>query len=273
MQNLILFLRKYNHFFLFILLEIFCFYAIFRFNTYHNSVLLNASNSVSGSILQSQEDVLQYLSLEKENERLLMKSAQDYTWADENKIMIGSDTFVVTDTTGVPLYSFIPAKVLEKTIRKRSNYFIINRGRKHGVAKDMGVVSQDGVVGIVVNSTQNFSTVMPLLHEEFSLTPRIRNEEQYGKLFWEGPDPRYAKIDRVSKHIPLTRGMEVRTSLFSRYFPPNYMVGRIIKLKEQHNSSYWDIRVKLSTDFMNVRSVYVVKNNFKLEVDSLRQAQ
>lgn len=269
MQNLILFLRRYQHFFLFVLLEVVSFYAIFRFNNYHQSILFNASNGISGRILQAEADVTEYLSLRKENERLLAGHAQAMGQMEYNRFTLSGDTFAVTDTAGIPVYSFVPARVMNKTIHKRNNYFTINRGTSHGVYENMGVVSQDGVVGIVVNASSNFSTVMTVLHEEFSLTPRINNEEQFGRLYWPGPNPQTAFIERISKHIPLSKGMEVRSSLFSKYFPPDYLVGHIASVKEIPNSTYWDIRVKLSTDFANVRSVYVVRNIYHLELDSL----
>ena len=271
MQNLLLFLRRYQHVFLFILLEVVCVYAIFSYNVYHQSILLNASNSVSGSILQSRNNVVQYLSLKKENDRLLGENASGYDQSESYQFIFSGDTFVYKDTSEVPVFSFIPARVMNKTVHKRQNYFTINRGVNQGVRENMGVVSQDGVVGIIVNTSNNFSTVMTLLHEDFSLTPRINNEEQFGRLYWTGPDPKEASIDRISKHIDLSTGMEVRSSLFSKYFPPDYKVGYISSLRERPNSTYWDVKVDLSTDFANVRSVYVVRNIFHQELDSLYQ--
>ena len=52
MRNLIDFIVKYNHWLLFVLLEVLSLWLLFRFNNYQGSVFFTSANRVVGSVYE-----------------------------------------------------------------------------------------------------------------------------------------------------------------------------------------------------------------------------
>lgn len=267
MQNVLRFIRKYYQIFLFIILEIISFTALIRFNVYQRATFLTTSNSVSGYILSQKAEALAYFNLKDENELLRDQFGtnlnQNITHAYG---VFSTDTFLVKDSSGVPWFSFIPAKVINNSIDKRRNYITITAGKKQGIRKNMGVVSSQGVVGIVVHVSDNFALVMSLLHDQFKLKPKIAGSNYFGELVWDGEDPTTAKIDKISRHYSVLKNQKVVTSSFSHLFPENVPVGIISKVSKNIRKPFSDIEVKLATDFGNLSAVYVVEHKYRSEI-------
>jgi rod shape-determining protein MreC len=270
MQNLIRFIKKYYHLLLFAILEIIALTALIKFNHYQQAIFFSTANSVSGELLQKKADALSYLSLKEENDRLLGVTNRYFNDSiNNNFIVFSSDTFLMKDSSRLPWFSFIPAKVINNYTHKKRNYLTIAGGTKQGIGRNMGVVSQDGVVGIVVDVSENFALVMSLLHDQFKLKPKISDNGYFGELSWDGEDPTIAKIEKISRHYPIKKGQAVVTSAYSRLFPANVPVGTISEVKKYVKKPFADISVKLSTQFGKVQSVYVVKNIYRKEIVEL----
>jgi rod shape-determining protein MreC len=273
MQNFFLFLRKYYHLFLFIILELIALTALVKFNHYQNAVFYSTANEVSGYLYQKKSDALSYLSLKEENKRLLNNTAVFMNDSlDNHFMMFGTDSFLMNDTMKRPWFSFYAAEVINNTVHRKRNYLTINKGFAHGIEKHMGVISQDGVVGIVIDVSKNFALVMSVLHDQFQVSPEIAGSNYFGKLKWDGMDPRMANIDEISRYYPVEKGQRVVTSNFgSTKFPRNIPIGIVESVKKSTKKPFATIRVKLATDFGRVRSVYVIKNIFKQELQQLEE--
>ena len=71
MQQILNFLIKHNHWFLFILLEGISFVLLFSFNRYQNAAMFTSTNEVAGNIYSFMSDVDGYFGLSDENESLV----------------------------------------------------------------------------------------------------------------------------------------------------------------------------------------------------------
>ncbi len=267
MQNVLRFIRKYYQIFLFVILEIISFTALIRFNVYHRATFLTTSNSVSGYILNQKAEALGYFNLKDQNE-LLRK--QFNTLLNQNLThsygVFGKDTFLVKDSAGIPWFSFIPAKVINNSVDKRRNYITITAGSKQGIRKNMGVISNQGVVGIVVHVSDNFALVMSMLHDQFKLKPKISGNNYFGELVWNGENPTVAKIDKISRHYTVLKNQKVVTSSYSHLFPENVPVGTVRKVVKNIRKPFSEIEVELATDFGNLSAVYVVDHKYRSEI-------
>lgn len=272
MQNLLRFIRKYYHIFLFVILEIIALSSLIRFNFYHQAVFLTTANQSSGYVLSKKAETLSYFALKQENERLHLQNTTRLNDSfNAGFSILGKDTFMIRDSSQQPWFSFIPSKVINNSIHKNRNYLTITGGKKQGIHKNMGVISQDGVVGIVVDVSDNFALVMSLLHDQFKLKPKIAENNYFGELVWNGDDPVFAHIDKISRHYPIRKGQKVVTSSYSHLFPANIPVGVVYEVKKYLKKPFSDIKVKLATDFGNVQSVYVVRHIFRSEITELEE--
>lgn len=135
----------------------------------------------------------------------------------------------------------------------------------HGVQPDMGVITPDGVVGIVVNVSKNFSVAMSLLHSDMLVSAKIKKNDQLGSLRWEGVNHRKASMTYLPPHLGLSVGDSIVTSGFSTVFPENIFVGTIHDWEIRRGDSFFTAEIELALDFNRLTHVFIVKNLMKEE--------
>jgi rod shape-determining protein MreC len=215
------------------------------------------------------------LGLRKENEYLKNENVQLRQQLNQKHPQrYQSHDTVFRDTslpqTQQPTYTYMPAEVVRNTTNKRDNYFYINQGTKHGIETGMAVLSPNGVAGVVVTTSTNFSRVMSILHSDFELTPFIPalNLRQ-GVVKWEGTDARFGYLKEVNRTEDVKKGQWILSSNYSSIFPPNIPVGRVIATSKPLQQQYRQIKIVFATDFHRLHYVYCVKNHAKAEIDAL----
>ena len=264
MRNLFALLWKNQFFILFLLLMSISLYLLTRSYSYHGSIAHNTSSDLSGGLFSSYSDITDYLSLKDENELL----------ASENAILKNmlSSSFLQTDTQYVyrdSLYKYIPVKVVSSSVSKSNNYIVVNKGSKHGIHKEMGVVSTTGISGIVVGVSLNYSTIMSMLNPKMRISARIKNSGQLVNVIWDNSDYLYGTVIDIPSHIKLNKGDSIVTSGNSLIFPEGIMVGEIESHETNDNKNLSTAQLLFSTDFNGVQHLFVIENIMKPEQDSL----
>lgn len=278
MRNLLDFLIKYHHWFVFILLEVISGVLLFRYNSYQNSVWLSSANVVTGKIYEIESSFTSYLSLKKANEQLTMRNFYQERQLDQLRRLYAEAT---KDTSAMERegleflnqYQVIPAKVVENSLHKTDNLMTIDKGRADGVEKDMGVACGNGVVGVVYLVSEHYAVVIPVLNVSSSrISCTIRNRGYFGYLHWDGVDPSIAYVEDVPRHAKFKLGEWVVTSGFSSIFPSGVLVGQIEQVYNSTDGLSYKLKVRLSTDFGNLRDVCVISDKSIAERALLMQA-
>jgi len=135
---------------------------------------------------------------------------------------------------------------------------MLNAGSADGVTRQCGVVCNEGIVGIVLDVSEHFSTVISILNSNSKISVKIDSSNNAGTLFWNGVSPLYGQIDDINKHVKVEEGQSISTSGLSYIFPRNIKIGTVKETKIVSNSN--NITVKLATPFETLYKVYVVKN-------------
>src|ERR1700753_527577 len=157
MRNLLVFISKYNAFFLFVIFEICALVIYIKYNSFQKASFINSANQVTGGLYARASELSGYLSLNEVNDSLARENAR---LRNQLKSAFYVDTIgkhKVTDTVYKQQYEYIDAQVLNNSITRRSNYITINKGRKAGIAKGYGVICPSGVVGKVIAVDENMS--------------------------------------------------------------------------------------------------------------------
>lgn len=269
MRSLILFIWKHHFFFLFLLLECICFYFIFKHNYYQRAAFVHSANKVSGSIFNAQSAITEYFHLKEDNLLLVEENARLRSLSKSSYLPFSQRSQVVNDTIYRQKYEYISAKVVNNSTNRRNNYLTLDRGSSLGVKPDMAVISSKGVVGIVANVSENFSSVMSLLHKDTRISAKIKKDGSFGPLFWEGEDYRYATLTDIPTHVPLLKGDTIVTSAYSLTFPEGILIGTVESFEIRSGSPFYTVKVNLSTDFKKVSYVYVINNIMKEEQENL----
>jgi rod shape-determining protein MreC len=171
----------------------------------------------------------------------------------------------VTDS----LYRFISARVINNSVDKQDNYITLNKGRKHGVKPDQGIVNSDGVVGVVIHVSESFSLGFSLLNKRWGASAKLKKSGTFGPLAWDGSDSRYASLTGIPFHVELAVGDTVVTSSYSSVFPEGIMIGTVNSIVMPPDDNYYQIQVELAVDFRALSYVDVVENLKKDELKAL----
>ena len=166
-------------------------------------------------------------------------------------------------------FNFISANVINNSINNVNNYLIIDKGRNDGVKKDMGVISEKGVVGKIVNVTDNYSSVMSMLNSYSVVSTRFADNQHIANVCWGNFDYRYGTVKDIPLHIVLEKGDTLVTSGFSNIYPADIMVGTIEEMLDADSKDFNVAKLKFSTNFSTLRHVFVIENLHQTEIDSL----
>ena len=269
MRNLLNLFTRYHFFFLFLLLETIAIVMVARNHQYQRSVVVHSANRLSGFFHGIHTSVSEYFALKQQNELLTAQNNRMLHQTPFSYLKTDRQVFVYRDTLYQQQYSYINARVINNSVNRRNNFLTLNKGRRHGIEPDLGVITPNGVVGIVKNVSQNFSSVISFLHRDTNISVRLKKNDHLGTLQWNGEDYRVATLLYIPTHVELSPGDTVITSGFSTIFPPDILIGSISHFEIQPGDNYFTVQVELAQDFNKLTYVHVVKNLFREEQEAL----
>lgn len=231
--------------------------------------MVRVGNSISGSCYGAVNSVGDYFGLRSENDILAKENAQLRARLESSYISYNTKEFTKNDTVYKQSYSYTEAKVVKSSWNQQNNYIMINKGRRQGIQPDQAVISPQGIVGVVVNTTDNFATIMPVLHTNSRNSVKISRINTNGSLIWKGGDFRYATLIDIPTTHKLYRNDTIVTSGIANDFPEGVMVGFVEQASTADGSGFYTIKVRLATEFTKLDHVYIIDNHFKAEQDTL----
>lgn len=277
MSTLLQLLTRLGSFFIFLFLEGICIYLVVRYNEGQERIFINSTNIIAGKLTEQSDRLHRFFSLSTENTRLLAENArlraQIASAQYPDQLQRDSAIVLSPDSLVLQQYTFTGAEVVGNSVTLRNNMITLNRGSRHGIRPKMGVITENGVVGIVRQVGRHFSSVMSILHAQSRISARIRGERYFGSLVWQGPDHRFIALEDVPKYAQIAVGDTIETSGYSELFPAEILIGTIAAYSLPPGESNYKISVKLTADLARVQYVYVVNNLFQPELDSLLQAK
>lgn len=277
MRNIFLFIRRYFNFIFFLLLQGFCIYLIVHYNKYHNAIASVHMNEITGRINEQYNKVDYYLQLKKTNQQLVKDNERLRNLMKVNfetpdtatKIVIDSIPY---DTLGNHRkWIYQAAKVVSNSISTQNNFIVLGRGAAQQLKKDMGVIdSNNGVVGIVTDVSENYAVVMSLLHKDSKINALLKNDPQGGgTIIWDGKEPNYLSMINVRKSVKVAKGDTVFTSGITTTFPYGLMIGTVEQVEPEKSTNNYIIKVKSTANFYNLQFVYAIDNYQREEINKL----
>lgn len=271
MRNLLLFLQRHYVFVSFLILFAISFFILVNFNRYQRSAFIHSANVVTGNIYKVSAGISSYFNLRIENEALHQENSQLKSLMREMYYVDTISAVYVNDSFYRQRYEYIPARVINNSIDKKYNYITLDKGSIHGVQRNQGVICSDGVVGVVVKVSERFSTVMSVLNRKTSIPPKVDSMVYYGSIKWDGGSYQTVQLTEINQFAPVQIGQKVYTSGYSGHYPESIPIGTIERINLKEGSNFYDIDVKLSTDFSRLTSVYIVQNLFKEQIFDLEE--
>lgn len=270
MGNLLRFLLRYQVLLLFVLLEIFSIVLLVNNTFFQRAKVVRYTSDVVKVVNGHITSFTQYLHLRDINTSLAEENARL-----KNKLdwYVSRDTLILgnkKDSTRGLSYSYAKAEVANNSTNKQHNYITLDKGAVDGIKPEMGVVTSDGVVGVVLSTSKNYSTVVSMLNLNFRVSARLNRTGYFGSLAWDGKDYQHMVLSDIPQHAKIKMGDSVETSGYSSIFPPGIFIGLVESFKVQ-GGNFLQLRVKLKNDFKKLRYVEVVTSYKKAEIDKIEK--
>lgn len=276
MRNIFLFIGRYFTFLAFLIFQVLALSFLFRYNKYHRAVGLGITSELSGWMNSKYSNIDQYFHLKQESDRI--------HHINDSLINLLKSNFLKPDTANVFQEDSIPydtlgnrrrylwrdAEVVSNSVNFERNYIQINRGSKQGIRDNMAVLNSDlSLVGIVVNTSENFSQVMSLLHVKNNVNAIMKRSRNAGTIGWDGKSPLILTMTGVPKSDSIAKGDTVLTGTYSLSFPPLRMIGTVSSIIRDNSSSFYVLQIKPTANFQNLQHVFVVENLQGIEQEKL----
>lgn len=271
MRYFFLLLKRSRVLLFFLLLESVAFAWIVNKRSYQRSQFLNATTEIKGNLEGLAASTKAYLNLKEENAQLARENMRLRQSLDQSLIFqnFGADT--IKTLTYQQRYTYVDAQVISSSHSKIENYLLINKGRLSGLETNMGVIGPAGIVGVISNVSQHFSRVIPIINPNLRVSAELVKEGFFGPLRWSGKNYRESSIEDIPPYANVESGDSVITDGRSSFFPRGIPIGIVKSTSLQSDQNFYKVQVELSTDFSKLRNVYVVKDMWMNELDSLMQ--
>lgn len=278
MRNLFNFIIRNSWWLLAILLIVFSFYLVVSRNSYQRSVYLSSANRIVGELYRLSGKVTSYFYMQKNNEELLAQNAKLQnelqalkSYLDDLALdSVHTNVFVV-DSMLFTRFRFIPANVTNVSFFGSNNYITLDKGLQDGVRTDMGVISQTGIVGVILAASDHFSVVIPIVNPKFRLSGKRKDSENSGSIVWDGNNLRYAQLEQLPTHETCKEGDTVVTS-FSRIFPKDMVIGYVAGVGKSADAHFNAFKIRLATDFYSLRNVLIIEDRYYKEEQTLEES-
>ncbi|MEP2026474.1 MAG: rod shape-determining protein MreC [Reichenbachiella sp.] len=265
MERLFQFLYKYRTFILLVVLEGICFWIIVNSNNYQGAKYFTSANRLVASITSTSDQVGDYFNLADQNNKLAEENAKL-----RQQLLDLSDSIYMASFLLDSSHLGIKAKVIDNSLFYRNNYLTLNKGSDHGIRSGMGVVGPDGIVGQVLNVSKNYSTVISVLHGKSMISAQHMSTGTLCSIVWKGEDPLYADLEFLPRHISIAPGDLISTSGFNSIYPEDEVIGIVSEVNLEDDATFYEVKVKLSTNFYTLTHVYLLNLTGQEEIDSLK---
>lgn len=268
MRNLFQLIYRYHVFLIFLLLFVLSISLLVSHNRYHRAMFLGSTNNVIGQIYSKRSELADYLKLRQMNDSLAKENAMLRGMDRSYFLPLNEDMVLINDSVNSRMFRFISAKVINNSTQRQKNFITINRGSRHGIKPEMGVINNGNMVGIVKEVSENFSLIIPIINNSFKASVRLKESREIGLLRWPGNDPNYASVEDIPKHTVVEVGDTVISTGFSKYFPEGVVTGVVASHELKEGDNFHTITLKLACSFAQLDYVDVVDNLMREEIES-----
>ena len=265
------------------------------------ALILNSNYFQKSKVLLFSNNILNYTTknLNYFNEYFKLKEL-NYKLSEEN-LVLKNQLEKINESSGLDSltnesFLYKNAKVISNNLSSFKNRIIVNKGIRDGIKNEMGVISSDGIVGIIDNTTKRYSSIMSILNIEMKINAKVKRTEHFGTLEWDGFDTRHLTLNDISETAKIKVGDSIITGGMSLIFPKGINIGivsKIINQNETHSNTkgsaftinirddsiidldlrenYLNIEVKLHNDMSNLNNVYIIESFNKKEFQKLKK--
>lgn len=159
-------------------------------------------------------------------------------------------------------YTMVAANIIAKDTGNWYDTFTIDKGSKDGLARDMVVLTGDGLVGRIKQCGYNYAMVTSIIDDTDAISAKSLRTDDLGYVSGDLSNKGMCKMDYIDNTAEITEGDEVITSNLSEIFPPGITIGYIQEITSDSSALTKQATVKPAVDFKHLDSVMVITTDF-----------
>ena len=288
MQQIIDFIIRKKDVVVYFILLLFSLSLIFNSNYFHRSKVIILLNNISSFSSENFDYIHEYFELKDINLDLTKENLFLKNQLEKVKQYSNLDSLKNTN------FTFRNAKVISNNLSSFKNHLIINKGVRHGLKNEMGVINSTGIVGIINRTSKNYSSVMSVLNIDTKINAKVKRTSHFGTLEWNGRRTSYLVLNDIPETANIKVGDSIITGGMSLIFPEGINIGVVSEILNQNKISdtvvrfkgnideakyvdfdfkenYLTVKVKLHTDMNNLNNVYVIESLNRKEFQKIKK--
>ena len=225
----------------------------------------NGVNRVGNSLLDWSSGFKNVQKLNAENEELRAK-IDELTAQNTQLIQAQAELKRLEDLYELdqeyPEYTKVAASVISKDPGNWYSTFVINKGTADGLAVDMNVLAGSGLIGIITETGENWSTVRTIIDDASSISGMIASTSDTCVVSGNLSMMDSGKIEfseLKDRDEVVTEGTAIVTSNISTKYLTGLLIGYVAEIKEDSNHLTKSGTLIPAADFKNIREVLVIK--------------
>lgn len=150
----------------------------------------------------------------------------------------------------------LPAQVVGKDLSGWFQTVTIDRGGRDGIEEGMAVLSVQGIVGQVMETSGNFSRVLLITDPNSAVAGMVQRTRAQGIV--EGKGHTGCALKYVHRSEDIAREDRVLSSGSDGVYPKGTMVGTVSRVRKRETELFQEVEVRPSVDFNKLEEVIVV---------------
>ena len=225
----------------------------------------NGVNSVGDALMNWASGFKNVQKLNTENEELRAK-IEELTAQNNQLIQAQAELKRLEDLYELdqeyPEYTKVAASVISKDPGNWYSTFVINKGKADGLAVDMNVLAGSGLIGIITETGENWSTVRTIIDDASSISGMVASTSDTCVVSGNLSMMNSGKIEfseLKDRDEVVTEGTAIVTSNISTKYLTGLLIGYVAEVAEDSNHLTKSGTLIPAADFKNIREVLVIK--------------
>ena len=161
---------------------------------------------------------------------------------------------------GASQFDLVTATVIARNPETWASTIVINRGTADGIAKDMPVVTPQGLVGNVVSVYSNSAKIQLILDPRSAVGSLVQRTESRVAAIVEGNSANKLapRMVNIARDADIIKGDKIITSGFGGIYPKGLLVGEVTDVVNEEGGLLKYAVLKTAVDFGRLEEVFVI---------------
>jgi rod shape-determining protein MreC len=157
----------------------------------------------------------------------------------------------------------LPAEIIAKDLSGWFQTAVIDRGKRDGIEEGMAVLSVQGVVGQVMESSKSFSRVLLITDPNNSVAALVQRSRARGIV--EGNGHQLCRLKYLHRSEDVRPGDLVLASGLDGVYPKGILIGTVLSAETRDPELFQRVGIQPSVDFRRLEEVLVLCEKRNLE--------